>query len=194
MTKHITNQVAAKLAGGSFEPVEGTSLEAWAAINAAIVGGANGEDVIKGAGIAPDQWQRINTEWNARMAKDTTFAIATTYGAAFQAASQGKYGSYAREATAARAENRELALDLPMPYAQYYEILMEQKYAAARSVDPVASLQASGLSIVDWTDLGTFYGYHFHRTGVRDWATYEQIHKGVEAKLAAKYPNVSFSE
>ncbi len=192
MTQRMTNQVASARSGGAFEPVEGTTLEAWAAINAAIVGGANHEDLLKGAGISAESWQRINEAWNARMASDTTFAIAQIYGAAFQAASQGTYGPYAREAAAARAANRELAMEPPMPYEQYYEILYEQKYAAKQGKDPVQALKASGLSIVDWTDLGTFMGYHFHRTGVRDWKTYEAIHKSVEAKLAAKYPDISF--
>jgi len=52
------------------------------------------------------------------MARDTTFAITTVYGNAFQAASQGQYGSYAREAAAARAANRELAVELPSPRAR----------------------------------------------------------------------------
>ncbi|MEO8843620.1 MAG: hypothetical protein ABI591_16550 [Kofleriaceae bacterium] len=190
MQTHMTGQVANARSGGSFEPVEGTTLEAWAAINAAIVGGANHEDLLQGAGIDQARWKRINDEWNARMARDTTFAIATVYGTAFQAASQGKYGPYAREAAAARAANRELAMELPMPYAQYYEIMYEQAYAAKQGKDPVAALKACGLTIVDWTDLGTFFGYHFHRTGVRDYKTYEAIHKGVEAAMAAKYPGV----
>ena len=190
MQRHMTGQVAKAQAGGGFEPVEGVSLEAWAAINASIIGGANHEDVVKGAGIDPARWQRVSGEWNARMARDTTFAIATVYGNAFQAASQGKYGSYAREAAAARAANRELKMEPPMPYEQYYEVMLEQAYAAKQGKDPVAALKACGLTIVDWTDLGTFMGYHFHRTGVRDQKTYEALHERVEAKLAAKYPGV----
>jgi hypothetical protein len=189
MQRHMQQTVAAARTGGAFEPVEGTSLEAWAAINAAIVGGANHEDLLKGAGIDAARWQRINNEWNARMARDTTFAIAQVYGAAFQAASQGKYGPYAREAAAARGENRELDMDLPMPYARYYEIMLEQAYAAKQGKDPVAALKSCGLSIVDWTDLGTFYGYHLYRTAVRDQKSYEAIHKDVEATMAAKYPS-----
>lgn len=190
MQRHMQGQVAKAAAGGGFAPVEGVALEAWAAINAAIVSGASHEDLLKGAGIDQARWDRVSAEWNARMARDTTFAITTIYGNAFQAASQGKYGNYAREAAAARAANRELGLEPPISYEQYYEIMYEQAYAAKRGEDPVAALKACGLTIVDWTDLGTFMGYHFHRTGVRNWATYQDIHKRVEAKLAAKYPGV----
>lgn len=190
MQRHMQGQVAQAAAGGGFTPVEGVSLEAWAAINASIISGANPEDLLKGAGIDKARWDRVSAEWNARMARDTTFAITTVYGNAFQAASQGKYGSYAREAAAARAGNRELAVEPPISYEQYYEIMYEQAYAAKQGQDPVAALKRCGLSIVDWTDLGTFMGYHFHRTGVRDWAQYEAIHKRVEAKFAAMYPGV----
>lgn len=190
MQQHMQRQVQQTAASGGFTPVEGVSLEAWAAINAAIATGANHEDLLKGAGIDAGRWQRVSAEWNARMARDTTFAITTVYGNAFQAASQGKYGNYAREAAAARAANRELALEPPMSYEQYYEIMYEQAYAAKQGVDPVEALRASGLTVVDWTDLSTFMGYHFHRTGVRNWETYKQIHERVEAKLAAKYPGV----
>jgi len=191
MQQHMQGQVAKAQAGGGFAPVEGVSLEAWAAINASIVGGQNAEDLLKGAGIDKARWDRVSAEWNARMARDTTFAITTVYGNAFQAASQGKYGQYAREATAARAANRELAMDPPVSLEQYWEIMYEQSYAAKRGTDPVAALKSCGLSIVDWTDLGSYMGYFFHRNAVRNWKEYEVIHKRVQEKFAAKYPGVT---
>ncbi len=190
MQRHMMGQVQKMQAGGGFEPVEGISLEKWAAMNAAIVGGANHEDLLKGAGIDQARWDRVNAEWNARMARDTTFAIAQVYGNAFQAASQGKYAAYAKEAAAARAANRELAMQPPMSHEQYWEIMYEQAYAAKQGTDPAAALKACGLTIVDWTDLSTFMGYAFHRDGVRNHKQYEEIHKRVEAKFAAKYPGV----
>ncbi|HEU0031957.1 MAG TPA: hypothetical protein VFQ53_15095 [Kofleriaceae bacterium] len=190
MQNHMQQQVAKQAAGGGFEPVEGVSLEAWAAINASIVSGANPDDLLKGAGIDRARWERVSAEWNARMARDTTFAIAQIYGNAFQAASKGKFGDYAREAAAARAANRELAMEPPMSLEQFWEIMYEQSYAAQLGKDPVEALRSCGLTVVDWTDLGTYMGYFFHRTGVRNHAEYEVIHKRVEAKMAAKYPNV----
>ena len=190
MQNHMQAQVAKATAGGGFAPVEGVSLEAWAAINAAIVSGGNGEDLIKGAGIDQARWQRVSAEWNARMARDTTFAITTVYGNAFQAASKGKYGDYAREAAAARAANRDVTMEPPISYEQYYVVMYEQAYAAKQGKDPVEALKASGLTIVDWTDLGAFMGYIFHRDAGRNWKKYEEIHKRVEAQFVAKYPGV----
>jgi hypothetical protein len=191
MQRHMQGQVAKAQAGGGFTAVEGVSLEAWAAINASIVSGQNPEDLLKGAGIDKARWERVSAEWNARMARDTTFAITTVYGNAFQAASQGKYGAYAREATAARAANRELSMEPPVSLEQYWEIMYEQSYAAKQGTDPVAALKSCGLTIVDWTDLGSYMGYFFHRNAVRNWTEYEAIHKRVADKYAAKYPGVT---
>jgi hypothetical protein len=191
MQRHMQAQVARTAAGGGFAPVEGVSLEAWAAINASIVGGASRDDLLKGAGIDAARWDRVSAEWNARMARDTTFAIAQVYGNAFQAASKGKFADYAREAAAARAANRDLAVAPPITLEQYYEIMYEQAYAAKQGKDPVEALRSCGLSIVDWTDLGSFMGYFFHRTAVRHWHEYEGIHRGVQARFAAKYPGVT---
>lgn len=190
MQQHQMQQQQKMAASGGFDPVEGVSLEAWAAMNASIAAGANTEDLLKGARIDKARWDRVSAEWNARMARDTTFAVATVYGNAFQAASTGKYGEYAREAAAARAANRDLEMAPPMEYERYYEILQEQAYAAKQGKDPVAALKECGLSIVDWTDLGSYFGYYFHRDGVRNWNHYEAIHKRVEAKYEAKYPGV----
>jgi len=190
MQVHQQQQQASMAAKGGFDPVEGVTLEAWAAINASIIGGANWEDLLKGAGIDKARWDRVSAEWNARMARDTTFAITTVYGNAFQAASKGKYGDYAREANAARVANRELAMPLPMTLEQYWEILYEQDYGAKQGRDPVETLKSCNLTIVDWTDLSTFMGYYMNRTVVRDWKQFEPMHERVKAKMAAKYPGV----
>jgi hypothetical protein len=190
MQRHMMQQQQQAAAGGKFDPVEGVTLEAWAALNAAIVGGGNAEDLIKGAGMDMAKWQRVSAEWNAAMARDTTFAITTVYGNAFQAASQGKYASFAREAQAARAANRDLSLAPPMPYEQYYRIMLEQAYGAKQGKDPVQTLKSSGLTIVDWTDLGAFYGYMLNRDAVRNWDTYNAIHQKLDTEFKAKNPGV----
>jgi hypothetical protein len=190
MQRHMQAQTQKAAAGGAFKPVEGVTLEAWAALNAAIVSGGNAEDLIKGAGIDMARWQRVSAEWNAAMARDTTFAITTVYGNAFQAASQGKYGNFAREAAAARAANRDLQMEAPMPYENYYRLMLEQAYAAKQGKDPIQSLKDSGLSVVDWTDLGAYYGYLFNRDAGRNWAKYQAIHEKLDAEFKGKNPGV----
>jgi len=190
MQNHMQGQVAAAAASGALAPVEGISLEKWASINAAIVGGANHEDLLRGQGIDQARWDKVNAEWNARMSRDTTFAVAKVYGEAFQNASKGKYAEYVREAAAARAANRDLAMAPPITYEQYYDLLLQQAYAAKQGKDPIESLKASGLTVIDWTDLGTFMGYYFNRDAGRNWKTYEEIHTRLDAKYAAMNPGV----
>lgn len=190
MQRHMQGQVAAAAASGALAPVEGLSLEKWAAINAAIVGGANHEDLLRGQGIDQARWDRINAEWNARMARDTTFAVAKVYGEAFQNASKGKYAANVREAAAARAANRDLGMPTPITYEQYYELLLQQAYAAKQGQDPIEALKASGLTVIDWTDLGTVMGYAFNRDAGRNWDKYQEIHTRLDAKYAAMNPGV----
>jgi hypothetical protein len=191
MQRHQQGVTAKAAASGELNPVEGIGLEKWAAMNAAIVSGASLEDLLKSNGLDQGKWERASAEWNARMARDTTFAITTVYGNAFQAASQGKYGNYAREANAARTGNREMTMEPPMTIEQYWEILLEQDYGSKQGKNPVEVLKASGLTIVDWTDLSSFMGYYMNRTVVRNHKQFVEICERVKAKVAAKYPGVT---
>jgi len=188
--KMIANNVAAKAASGEMKPAFGISLEAWAAINAAIAQGANFEDLLKGAGIDRARWDRASAEWQARMARDTTFAITTVYGNAFQAASQGKFSNLAREANAARAANTALSSPLPMSHEQYFEIMYEQAYTAAQGKNAADALKPYGLTIVDFCDLSSFMGYHFARTGVANHEEYAAAIERAQKKAEAKYPGI----
>ncbi|MBK6693376.1 MAG: hypothetical protein IPG50_14380 [Myxococcales bacterium] len=188
--KLMAKTAASKAASGELNPVEGISLEQWAGINAAIAQGANAEDMLKGQGIDMPRWDKARAEWEARMSRDTTFTVAQIYGDAFQAASKGKYSEYAKEATAARAANRELNMQPPMTLEQYWEILYEQAYGAKQGKDPVEVLKSCSLSVVDWCDLSAFMGYHIHRTAVQNHKQFNEMQKRVEAKFEAKYPGV----
>jgi hypothetical protein len=185
--KRMQQQVAKKAASGEMAPVEGITLEAWAAFNAAIVQGANLDDLLKGASVTRAKWDKATAEWNARMARDTTFAIAQVYGNAFQAASKGKYSEYAKEANAARAANRDLNMPPPITMEKYWELTFEQSYALKQGRDPQQTLKDLGLSIVDWADLGSYMGYYFHRTAQLKWKEHEATMKAVQARLEAKY-------
>lgn len=191
MQRHQQAQTAGAAARGELDPVEGIGLASWAAMNAAIAGGASVDDILRANGIDRGRWDRVCGEWNARMSRDTTFAITTVYGNAFQAASQGKYAAYAREANAARAANRELAMEPPMTIEQYWEVLYEQDYGSRQGRDPVEVLKGQGLTVVDWTDLSAFMGYLINRTAVRNHAQFNAMHDRVKAKYAAKYPGVT---
>ncbi|MGN6109816.1 MAG: hypothetical protein ACTHU0_32210 [Kofleriaceae bacterium] len=186
MQRHQQQQVASMQAGGGFTPVEGISLEKWAAINAAIAAGHNFEDLLKGNGISATRWHAARTEWEARMSRDTTFAIATVYGQAFQAASTGRFAPNVRDANAARAENRDMQMPPPVSVEQFFEILFEQSFAP----DAAAALRGMGLSVTDWVDLGTVMGYFIHRTWAHNHAQYNAASERARAQAQARYPGV----
>jgi hypothetical protein len=186
----MAGNVSAKAASGELNPVEGISLESWAAINAAIVGGANFDDLLKGAGIDKVRWDKARSEWEARMSRDTTFAIATVYGNAFTAASQGKYSNLAREANAARLANIDLTSPLPITLDQYFEAMYEQSYAAAQGKNAAEALKQLGLTMVDFVDLSSFMGYHFERNALTKHKEWTDAMNRAEAKVKNKYPGV----
>jgi hypothetical protein len=191
MTQKLMQQATKKAAAsGELNPVDGITLEQWAAMNAAIVQGVNLDDMLKGQGIDKARWDKAKGEWEARMARDTTFVIAQIYGAAFQNASKGKYAEYAKEANAARTENRDLTMQPPVTLERYWEILYEQAYAAKQGQDAAEALKSCDLSIVDWCDLSAFMGYHIQRTYQLNRKEYEDTMKRVESKYAAKNPGV----
>lgn len=191
MTQKLMSQATAKAAAsGELNPVEGIALEQWAAMNAAIAQGANLDDMLKGQGIDKPRWDRARSEWEARMARDTSFVITQVYGSAFQNASKGKFAEHAKEASAARVANRDLAMDPPMSLEAYWTILYEQAYGAKQGKDPAEVLKSCGLSVVDWCDLSSFMGYFIQRTYMLNTQSYQDTMKAVEAKFAAKYPGV----
>lgn len=191
MTLRLMQEATKKAAAsGELNPSFGVTLEQWAAINAAVAQGLNLDDMLKGQGIDKARWDSARAEWEARMARDTSFVIAQVYGAAFQNASKGKYSEYAKEANAARLENRDLTMQPPMSLERYWEILFEQAYASKQGKDVAETLKACDLSVVDWCDLSAFMGYHIQRTYMLHQKEYETTMKRVEDKYAAKNPGV----
>ncbi len=181
---------AAKARTGDLAPVEGITLEQWAATNAAIFQGAKTEDLLRGAAIDLQRWLRVSAEWNARMARDTTFTVAQIYGDAFQAASTGKYAAYAKEATAARDANRDVTMAPPITLEEYWRAMHEQGYGAQLGEDPVETLKKLGLTVADWCDLSAFMGYHLQRTWGRNQEAYTKMMKAMELEYKAKHPGI----
>jgi hypothetical protein len=182
---------AGAAAKGALEPVEGISLEKWAAINAAIVQGNDLDDLLKGNGIDRARWDRAKGTWEQRMSTDTTFAVVQVYGAAFQAASQSKYTALAKEANAARAANADPTSPPPLSITDYFRLLFEQEAASRAGTDPQAAIKAQGMTIVDWIDLSTFMGYYIARNSQRPEARkhLDQV-DNIRAETLAKYPGL----
>lgn len=69
-------------------PIDGISLDRWAAITAGAVIGAKLELLLGDAGIEHVQWRNACEGWSARLARDHTLVIAATLEAAFRRVSR----------------------------------------------------------------------------------------------------------
>lgn len=170
-------------AGGALEPVEGISCEQWAHINAALANGkaANFDKMLADAGMDRPKWDRVSAEWMARMATDTTMAIATVYGNAFSNSGQGQFS-----AQAGHAANVGVGGDLsnePMPFERYCEIEAAMGCASERGEDVNQLLASFGLSALDWGQLGMFWSKKMQQ----DAMGYHQLYTEYSAKYKALY-------
>lgn len=59
---------------------EGVTLDTYARLMAEIAAGKDPQQLLAGAGIGWDQWQRAQNAWNAAMAADTNHHLTTQYG------------------------------------------------------------------------------------------------------------------
>ncbi len=141
--------------GGALSPVEGVSLEQWAALQAALASGKDISGLLAQAGIDRAKWDRVSAEWMARMSTDTTMAIATAYGNAFAGAAQGQFGGHAAQAAAAGVGGNVGAE--PIPFERFVQIQEAMGAAANRGEDATAVLAEFGLSPMDWGNVGMYW-------------------------------------
>lgn len=69
-------------------PIEGVTLDRWAAISAGAMIGADLDDLLVDARIELARWNRVCEAWNERMARDTTLVIASSLGQAIRQVSK----------------------------------------------------------------------------------------------------------
>ncbi|MBW2462428.1 MAG: hypothetical protein JRH11_12340 [Deltaproteobacteria bacterium] len=143
------------------EPVEGVSVDVWAAAAAGLSGlGANGTpaqvtEILGQHGMDSAKWDAVNAGWQAKMQGDVTGAIATKFGAAFTGA---------KGVDAGGAE--------PVSFDRFVEVMTAQEAWSAQGLDVNAQL-----SSVFEIDAGT-YGA---------WAGYWSPKMGVDVALTRKY-------
>jgi Family of unknown function (DUF6620) len=176
-----------KLAGelkGEVEPVEGITLDQWAGAQVKIVSGGKLEDVLRGLGIDQAKWDRVSAEWNARMSRDTTATIATAYGNAFTkaSASAGQFGGAAQKPGQG---------DMPMSLEKYVEIMEAQSAGAAQGRDPSQILQSFGLSVLDWSNVGSWFSAYINDNALKNNAKVLNEYNALSAKYKAKYATAS---
>jgi hypothetical protein len=167
--------------GGALNPVEGVSVEQWAQIQAALAGGGNLEAMLAKAGIDRARWDRVSTEWMARMQKDTSFTITNVYGNAFAGAAQGQYGAQAAQAAAVGVGGN-LGAE-PIPFERFVEIQEAMGASSNRGEDPNALLASFGLKALDWSNIGMFWNKRIAQESQK----YHKLFTQYSDKYRAKY-------
>jgi hypothetical protein len=177
-----------KLAGelkGEVEPVDGVSLDQWAQSQVKIVNGGNLDDILRGLGIDKAKWDRVSAEWNARMSRDTTATIATAYGNAFTKASASSGGQFAE------AAQRPGQGAMPMTLEKYVEIMEAQGAASTQGRDASQVLKSFGLSILDWSNVGSWFSAYINDNALKNNAKVLNEFNELQAKYKAKYATAS---
>ena len=156
---HADQDAAAAADPNLLAPVAGVSVDQWAATSAAVMGLGEGatqqqlDQLLASHGVDRATWDAANAGWQAKMQGDTTFAIATKYGAAFGAAQSG--GAQAGDAAAAGAGGGAAAAGgEPCTFEYYVEIMAAQACWSDQGFDVNAKL-----SEVFGINAGTYGGY-----------------------------------
>ena len=159
MSQAMQDNIAAREASGELDPVEGVSLEQWAAAQAAISQGGSAEEQCNALGVDMPAWDRISAEWNARMSRDTTATIATVYGNAFAGAGQGQFGASSSALANSHVQMGQApASEAPFPMARWIEVQEAMNAATARGEDPNAVLAGFGMNAGEWGPAAGWWG------------------------------------
>jgi hypothetical protein len=131
--------------GSILEPVEGVTLEDWAAANAKMTSGTTKDEVCTLLGIDAPKWDRVNEEWLARMKNDTSFTISTKYAAAFNQSASGNLGKGA--ASAAQS----------ISFEKYIEAMVAQDVLGKQGRDAQDVLKDFGMTVADYSNVSSYW-------------------------------------
>lgn len=156
---------------GMLDPVEGVSLQVWAAVNAKLVSAGGDMATLKKL-LAPHKidearWAKASEVWNARMSDqsnpDAAMAIATEYGKAFASGGAGAFGASAQAASESMGVNDKVAGKKvkgaePVPFERWVEIQTAQGVWAQQGKDVNAMLKkVFGMTAVDWSNISAHW-------------------------------------
>ena len=147
------------------EPVEGVTVESYAACAAAAAQGMSQDDfagLLAQHGMDTVKWQRVNAEWSDRMSKDATMTIVQIYGNAFQAAGQGQFGAAGAAAastrTAAPGGGGAAGGAEPVPFERLCEIQGAMSAWATTGQDVNAMLkEVFDITALDWSNMSSWW-------------------------------------
>jgi hypothetical protein len=150
MQQEMNKNVEAVKKGGLLDPIDGISMEDWAAANVKISNGMPLAEVLKVLGTEKPIWDKASNEWMARMSQDTTFAIAKVYGDAFTNPNMGKFAA----AGAGGAHTNPQIDKVKNDFELYIKIMCHQSMASTQGIDANSVLKQYGITASDWGVIG----------------------------------------
>jgi hypothetical protein len=146
---------------GLTEPFQGVTIELWAQAAAGmtqVTDPAGQAKMLAGLGMDRAKYDAANAEFQARMQRDTTGAIATIYGQAFSGA-QGVAGGYGRGTVDGSAQQQG---EEPVSFEKYSEIAGAQAAWGETGQDVNAMLQqVFGITAIDISNYGAYWSTKF---------------------------------
>jgi hypothetical protein len=181
MNDRLQGELAAEI-----EPVEGVTLEQWAAGQASLSQGGTLDAILSGLGIDQPTWDRVSEEWNARMSRDSTATIATAYGAAFTGAGAGQFGAAGQATGGAMLDASRVGVDgdEPISFEKWIEITEAQNAGTAQGRDPAEVLAEFGMTPADWGTAGGWWSQKFAAEAVSRLDEYNRLSEKYRQKYA----------
>jgi uncharacterized protein YjbI with pentapeptide repeats len=158
-------------------PVDGVSVEKWGQAAAALSAlgqagtAAQADAVLAKLGMDRAKWDRANAGWTAKMQGDTTGAIATKFGAAFQ----GQHATQTGQTGGGE----------PCTFEKYVEVMTAQSAWSSQGRDiPTELKKVFGITINDYSNYGAYWAQKMS-TDISFATKYTSLSAKYEAKYAA---------
>jgi hypothetical protein len=180
---------------GGMDPIEGVSLQLFAAISAqrASLDAAGFKKLLAQHKLDEARFARADAGWMARMSDQSdpmaAMAVATEYGKAFAGAGSGQFGASAQAASGSMGINDKVAGKNvkgkePMPFERYVEISAAQSAWAQQGKDVNALLKKTfNLTAVDFSNVSAYWAQKMST----DVKLMPQVYPPLEQKYRERY-------
>jgi hypothetical protein len=162
-TRASRDQMAAKTAaaGDLLAPIEGVSLEQYAAVCAQAASYPTMPEfqkLLAQHGLDPAKYDRVSKAWTGRMSKDTSMVVVNEYSKAFGNAGAGKYGAIGKAGVAEAGGQAAAFNPATVSFETYCEIMGAQGAWSAQGKDVNAMLkQVFNMTALDYSNVAQYW-------------------------------------
>jgi len=160
----------------SDDPIDGISLERYAALANALAADADAESAYGKLGIARDKYAGVADKWNERMRGDRSGKLARRYDVAYLEASTGRFAAFGKRAAMMfRGEREQSDSSPPIPVAEYVAIM---KMMMRGDAELKESLAEHKMTPYEWHIVQSWWGQRL----IRDEAARAELAQALSAE------------